>query len=130
MAIKKRLIFALFLILNSCAYRSEPLATFSNRSEIGLASYYGHPAKKIPGLSTTASGEAFDPKQFTAAHKTLPFGSLVKVQNLENDKTIVVRINDRGPFVSGRIVDLSYAAASELDMIKAGKAKVRVISVD
>jgi rare lipoprotein A len=91
-------------------------------SEIGHASWYG------PGFAgkTTASGEAFDQKEFIAAHRTLPFGSKVRVVNLDNDKSVVVEIKDRGPFVEGRIIDVSQAAANALGMVQAGLARVRI----
>ena len=126
MVIIRSLTLFVFLSLSACAYRSEVVHTTPHRSEIGVASYYGHPHKSIVSLSKTASGEVHDSRQLTAAHRTLPFGSLVKVQNLSNNKSVIVKINDRGPFVEGRILDLSYAAAAQLDMIKAGKTKVRL----
>ncbi|MDO4430231.1 MAG: septal ring lytic transglycosylase RlpA family protein [Lonepinella koalarum] len=88
----------------------------------GGASYY---AKKFTG-KRTASGEKYDPKNLTAAHRTLPFGTMVLVTNMQNKKQVVVRINDRGPFTKGRIIDLSKAAAAEIDMIRFGVAKVKV----
>jgi rare lipoprotein A len=92
----------------------------------GKASYYGsrHHGKR------TASGERFDQHALTAAHRTLPFGTRVKVTNLNNDRTVVVRINDRGPHVRGRIIDLSREAAERLGMLRAGVAPVRVESLD
>ena len=90
--------------------------------EYGEASWYGG---KFQGRQT-ANGERFDTNMLTAAHKTLPFNTIVEVKNLENNKTVHVRINDRGPFVAGRIIDLSRAAASKLDMVGAGVAKVEV----
>src|SRR3972149_11832872 len=107
----KRILFILMLILFL-----HPLC-----AEEGMASWYGG---KFQGRKT-ASGEIFDTNKFTAAHKTLPFGTMVKVTNLDNQKTTIVRINDRGPFVAGRIIDLSKAAAEELDMMKTGLAGVR-----
>jgi len=86
----------------------------------GLASYYSN---KFEG-SKTASGEIFTQKLYTAAHKELPFGTLVKVTCVSNGKSVTVRINDRGPFVAGRIIDLSYTAALEIDLINAGVAEV------
>ncbi len=74
----------------------------------------------------TASGEIFDQQALTAAHKTLPFGTMVRVTNTRNGKKVTVRINDRGPFISGRVIDLSRAAAQQIDMITAGVAPVRV----
>ena len=90
--------------------------------EIGLASWYG---PKFHGKKT-ANGEIFNQNIVSAAHKTLPMPSIVKVTNLENNKELVIRINDRGPFVRGRIIDLSKKAAEKLDIIKTGTAKVRV----
>ncbi len=107
------LIFAVLLI-------SFPLAGFA--FEQGLASWYGG---KFHGR-ITASGEIFDTNKLTAAHKTLPFGSIVKVTNLDNGKYVIVRINDRGPFVKGRIIDLSRAAAEAIDLVGKGVARVRL----
>ncbi|MDA3938894.1 MAG: septal ring lytic transglycosylase RlpA family protein [Spirochaetia bacterium] len=90
--------------------------------EKGEASWYGG---KFQGRQT-ANGENFDTNMLTAAHKTLPFNTIVEVKNLENEKTVHVRINDRGPFIEGRIIDLSRAAASKLDMVGTGVAKVEV----
>lgn len=92
----------------------------------GLASYY---SDALEGRST-ASGEPYQKALFTAAHRTLPFGTRVKVTNQENDKTVVVRINDRGPFVQGRIIDVSRAAAEVLGMMKKGVVKVRIEVVE
>ncbi len=88
----------------------------------GVASYYGreHQGKK------TASGEIFDMNQLTAAHRSLPFGCKVRVTNLSNNRSVVVRINDRGPYVPGRILDLSQAAAERLQMIRDGTVKVKM----
>ncbi len=90
--------------------------------EQGLASWYGG---KFQGR-LTSSGEVFDTNRMTAAHKSLPFGTMVKVVNLDNSKSTVVRVNDRGPFVAGRIIDLSRAAAEELDMVGTGTARVEI----
>jgi len=90
--------------------------------EKGIASWYGG---KFHGRQT-ASGERYDMNKMTAAHKTLPFGTRVRVTNLDTGRKVVVRINDRGPFVRGRIIDLSRAAARKMDMIQAGTAKVLV----
>ena len=90
--------------------------------ESGKASYY---ADKFDGRKT-ANGEIFDQSKITAAHKTLPFGTSVTVKNLSNGKTVKVRINDRGPFVAGRIIDLSKKAAKKIDLINAGVAKVEI----
>ena len=87
--------------------------------QVGSASWYAL-------TSTTASGEQMDPSAMTAAHPSLPFGTKVLVENLSNGSSVVVRINDRGPFVAGRIIDVSKAAASTLGMIGSGVANVRV----
>jgi rare lipoprotein A len=102
---------------------SMPAGSFSQE---GIASWYGAEFEGKP----TASGEIFNASQFTAAHPTLPFGTMLRVTNKHNNKTVTVRINDRGPFVSARIIDLSRAAAQQLDMIKTGTAPVFVESVE
>lgn len=86
----------------------------------GAASWYG--GKFVGRL--TANGEIFDTRELTAAHKTLPFNTIVEVTNLDNGKKVQVRINDRGPFVKGRVIDLSQKAAEKIDMIKSGTANV------
>ena len=91
-------------------------------SKVGIASFY---ADKFEGRKT-ANGEIYYHAKKTAAHRTLPFGSVVKVTNLENNKYIVVRVNDRGPFVDNRIIDLSKSAAQELGFVSKGLAKVKV----
>ena len=88
----------------------------------GIASYYG---AELAG-NRTASGERFNPAAFTAAHRTLPLGSKLRVINKSNGKSVTVRINDRGPFHKGRLLDVSLAAAREISMVGAGKAAVRV----
>jgi rare lipoprotein A len=90
--------------------------------EVGVASWYG---RQFHG-KLTASGKTFDQMEMTAAHQTLPFGSRVRVTNLANGKSVEVEINDRGPFVEDRIIDLSVAAARVLDMVEAGITPVRV----
>lgn len=90
--------------------------------ERGIASWYGADFHGLP----TSNGETYDMYAYTAAHKTLPLGLFVKVKNLKNGKTSIVRLNDRGPFVDGRIIDLSYAAARELDMADEGTAPVEI----
>lgn len=91
-------------------------------SEIGIASWYGPPYHG----RASASGEIYDMEKMTAAHQRLPFGVITRVTNLSNQKSVEVRINDRGPFVRGRILDLSRAAASQLDMIRDGTARIRL----
>jgi len=88
----------------------------------GLASYYG---KKFHGR-TTANGEVYDMYGISAAHRNLPFGTRVRVRRLESGRTIDVRINDRGPFIEGRIIDLSYGAAEALGMVRDGVVAVEI----
>lgn len=88
----------------------------------GKASFY---ASRFAGRST-ASGERYDPAQFTAAHRTLPFGSLVRVTNPRTGQQVIVRINDRGPFGHGRVIDLSRAAAEQLGLVRAGVGEVEL----
>jgi len=92
--------------------------------DTGVASWYGG---NFQGRKT-ANGEVYDSMRFTCAHRTLPFGTYLTVTNLENGRTVRVRVNDRGPFVGGRIIDLSYAAAKELGMIQNGTAEVRIVA--
>jgi rare lipoprotein A len=99
---------------------------FADTELQGLASWYGG---KFHGR-LTSSGEIFNTNDMTAAHKTLPFGTIVKVTNQDNGKSTMVKINDRGPFVEGRIIDLSMAAAERLDMIGQGVAHVSLDIVD
>lgn len=98
------------------------LDTAEGYVERGVASWYG------PGFhaASTSSGERYDMYAMTAAHKTLPLPTYVQVTNLSNGKQVVVRVNDRGPFKDGRIIDLSYSAATKLDMVKAGTTFVEV----
>ena len=99
-----------------------PVSAKSTFSSSGVASYYG------PGFHgrRTANGERFDMHAMTAAHRTLPFGTLVKVTNLSNGKTTVVRVNDRGPYVGNRVIDLSVAAAKEIGSTGSGTARVNL----
>ena len=92
---------------------------FPLRAETGIAAFYG-------GGGRTANGEVSGHAEFTAAHRTLPFGTKVLVTNVRNGRTVIVRINDRGPFGRGRIIDVSRAAASELGMIESGTTKVNI----
>ena len=98
----------------------------SATGEVGVASYY---ADRFHGRRT-ASGERYDRNAFTAAHRRLPFGTHVQVINLDNGNTVDVRINDRGPFVKGRVIDLSHAAAKKLGMLRKGVVKVRVVPMN
>jgi rare lipoprotein A len=132
--IKTSILFFIVLSVLNCA----PSARFSSKNNInqnlkqdnyragsiihGNASYY---AEKFHGRKT-ANGEIFDMYKKSAAHKTLPFNTILNVTNLKNNKNVIVRINDRGPFVKGREIDLSYRAAQELGMIPEGVAWVRI----
>jgi rare lipoprotein A len=98
----------------------------ANYQERGVASWYG---KKFHG-NLTSNRETYDMYQMTAAHKTLPLPTYVRVTNLANDKTIIVRVNDRGPFIHNRIIDLSYAAALKLDIVRDGTGLVEVTAID
>lgn len=98
-------------------------ATARADTSTGMASYYWQ------GRST-ASGERFNPGAYTAAHRSLPFGTKVRVTNLRNGRSVVVRINDRGPFVRGRVIDVSRAAASELGFTGAGVTRVHLAVLD
>ncbi len=123
--------------------RDEPLSAYGNRpyqvfgvdytpmtdthdyQERGIASWYG---KKFHGAATS-SREPYDMYAMTAAHKTLPLPSYVRVRNLDNGREVVVRVNDRGPFLHGRLIDLSYAAAARLDIIARGTGRVEVTRI-
>ena len=94
----------------------------SQKSQSGIASYYG---KGLHG-SKTASGERHNRNEMVAAHRSLPFGTKVKVTNLNNGKDVIVRINDRGPFVKGRVIDLSHAAFSKIENPGKGLTKVKL----
>ncbi len=116
--------YAAFLILCMCIL-SNGIAEELISAET-YASYYGEAFNGKP----TSSGEIFDMNLYTAAHKTLPFGTLLEVTNLENGKKVVVRVNDRGPFVPNREIDLSKAAAAALDMLNKGIARVSIKKLD
>ena len=88
----------------------------------GQASYYG---AELAG-NRTASGERFDPGALTAAHRSLPIGTMVRVTNMANGRSVIVRVNDRGPFARSRIIDVSLAAAREIEMVRSGSARVRL----
>jgi rare lipoprotein A len=126
------LIIIATILLTSCSSAVRFTSAGTNKYEdtnaevvtvmYGKASYYG---SEFDGRST-ANGETFSNREYTAAHKSLPFGSMVKVTNLANNKIVIVRINDRGPYVAGRVIDLSRKAAEELDMIRAGVIDVKI----
>jgi rare lipoprotein A len=98
----------------------------TKKYQVGKASWYG----RVFQYHRTASGEPYDMNDFTAAHRTLPLGSWVKVTNLKNDRSVMVRINDRGPIMRSRIIDLSYGAAKMLGMGSSGISSVRLDIVD
>ena len=102
------------------------MPTSANYQERGVASWYG---KKFHGR-LTSNREPYDMYQMTAAHKTLPLPTYVRVRNLRNNTSVIVRVNDRGPFVNNRIIDLSYAAAMKLDMIRDGTSLVEVTAIN
>lgn len=108
------------LLLLTCCGR--PLYT-ARTEVVGQASYYG---KEFHG-KPTASGEIYNMHALTAAHRTLPFGTLVRVTNLKNGKSVVVRINDRGPFVKGRIIDLSREAARRIRLQGTGRVRLTIL---
>ncbi|HHO48800.1 MAG TPA: septal ring lytic transglycosylase RlpA family protein [Desulfobacteraceae bacterium] len=102
-----------------------PITSARGYWERGRASWYG---RQFHGRKT-ANGEVFDMYAMTAAHKTLPMNTMLLVRNLDNGRQTVVRVNDRGPFIRGRIVDLSYKAAGELDMVRSGIATIEIIAL-
>ena len=132
-----RFALSLVLLLSACAGTSSVYNTSPPRTRGGLATP-DRPVKasEIRGLATwygkihhgrqTASGEPFDMHALTAAHKSLPFNTLVRVVDVGTRASVVVRINDRGPYKAGRIIDLSYAAALDLGMVKSGKIRVEL----
>lgn len=120
-------ILMMSVLMVGCASRPSTTPPNSTKGWVGFtekgnASYYGtkHQGKK------TASGEPFKQELKTAAHKTIPFGTMVKVTNVENDKSVVVRVNDRGPFVNGRIIDLSSSAFNAIGSTEKGVLKVEI----
>ena len=128
MRVFSAMMMPLLLTVSAAAQEVEvtdnPIADIVDETEIGggMASYYGN---ELAG-NRTASGERFDPAQLTAAHRSLPFGSLVRVTNTSNGDSVVVRINDRGPFTHGRVIDVSTAAAREIGMHRSGTARVKL----
>jgi rare lipoprotein A len=122
MRAKSIAIAALLLALSPLARAQGPEAELG----VGHASYYG---REFHG-SRTANGEKFDSQALTAAHRTAAFGTRIRVTNLANGKDVVVRVNDRGPWHKGRIIDISYAAARQIGMHHSGTAKVRLNRVD
>ncbi|MEL7560274.1 septal ring lytic transglycosylase RlpA family protein [Stutzerimonas chloritidismutans] len=116
----------LLALAAGCTESPEADATESTVVQKGKASYY---ARSFQGKET-ASGETFNQNELVAAHKTLPFDTRVEVTNLENGKQVTVRINDRGPFKPGRIIDLSRVAANRIDLLEDGIAPVRIETLD
>jgi rare lipoprotein A len=117
---------ALCIFISGCAKKKRapriPAPPAVGAVETGIASWYGNPYHG----RRAANGEVYDMEKMTAAHRTLPFGTRVMVENQTNGKSVEVRITDRGPFVDGRIIDLSHAAAGQISMIGPGTAKVKV----
>lgn len=124
------LFFATLLVvaITACSTPKTPTTSFKKTASTftGTTSWYG---RKFNGRRT-ASGERFNMHKLTAAHRTLPFGTVLEITNLENDKKIFVTVNDRGPFIKNRVLDLSYAAAKELDFIRTGTARIRARVVE
>lgn len=117
--VPRRWVFLLALMAAGCVHHVPPREP---SGEVGVASFY---AESLAGRPT-ASGEKFDPKAMTCAHRTLPFGTWLRVTNMGNGLAVEVRVNDRGPFVRGRVLDLSPAAARVLGFRDAGTAMVRI----
>lgn len=114
------------VVLAGGARAADPAEDDDAWSSVGQASWYGHEFDR----RLTASGDRFDPKLLTGAHKTLPLGSKVRVTNLHNGRSVLITINDRGPYVGRREIDLSYGAARVLGMLERGIARVRIELVD
>ncbi len=123
---RRLMVMTLPLLLAIPAAAQERNADDSAEIGNGMASYYGD---ELAG-NRTASGERFDPDELTAAHRTLAFGSRVRVTNMANGKSVIVRINDRGPFSRGRVIDVSDAAAREIGMRRSGVAQVSMTLLD
>ena len=111
---------AFFALAAGAALMVMALPATAAEAQTGKASYYRHG-------KYTANGERFNPKDYTAAHRTLPFGTRVLVTHVRTGKSVIVRINDRGPFTRGRIIDLSLAAAQSLGMTASGVATVKIV---
>jgi rare lipoprotein A len=120
--LSRRPILLLALALLYACASSPPARSSAPSKQVGLASYY---ADRFHGRRT-ASGERYHVRKLTAAHRSLPFGTLVRVRVVKTGASVKVRVNDRGPFVKGRIIDLSRAAAKELGIVRAGIAKVEL----
>ncbi len=131
------LLLVVFALITGCARHKKRVAHVPSApqpsavvkigdEETGIASWYGHPYHG----RRASNGEIYDMEKLTAAHRTLPFGTMVEVHNLSNDREVEVRIIDRGPFVDGRIIDLARAAARQIGMLGPGTAQVRVRVID
>jgi rare lipoprotein A len=116
-------------VVNGKRYVPMTIEAARKYREVGIASWYGHETYRRSGGRMTANGEVFHPMGLNAAHKYLPLPTYVRITNLENRKRIIVRVNDRGPFVTGRIIDLSAGAAKKLGFHKKGTARVLVETV-
>lgn len=119
---KLRSLLAAACVFLACACATTKRPAVENEVQHGIASWYG---EEFAGR-TTANGEIFDPLQFTAAHRTLPFGTVVDVTNPKTSQTVRVRINDRGPYIGQRVIDLSYAAAQQIGLIDPGSGDVDI----
>lgn len=122
MSLLPKLVPATIVLLASTPFLAFSSIPSNANTSSGQASYYG---QKFHGR-TTANGERFDMNGLTAAHRSLPFGTKVRVTNSRNKQSVIVRINDRGPFIGGRVIDLSRSAASKIGMIKSGVAPVNI----
>ena len=116
-------------VVNGRRYTPMGIKEAQTYREKGIASWYGQETYRQKGGHMTANGEAFNPKGLSAAHKHLPLPTFVQVTNLSNNRRIIVRVNDRGPFVDGRIIDLSAGAAKKLGFYKQGTTRVLVETV-
>jgi rare lipoprotein A len=116
-------------VVNGRRYVPMSVEQARDYQETGMASWYGYETYRQEGGHMTANGEAFNPNGLNAAHKYLPLPTFVKVTNLENRRSIILRVNDRGPFVDGRIIDLSAGAARKLGFYEQGTARVRVEAI-
>ncbi len=133
MTAKQNILFAIILFLFATMFLSScGIVRTTTTDEVqgvlgsGIASWYG---PDFHG-NLTANGERYNMNELTAAHRTLPFNTIVRVDNLDNSKSVVVRINDRGPYIGNRIIDLSRKAAEEIDMIETGTASVRIFLLE
>jgi rare lipoprotein A len=123
------LLIVIVALSTSCARKKQvrvPLPPVPGSVEQGIASWYGHPYHG----RRAANGEIYDMEKLPAAHRTLPFGSWVEVENLTNGRKVQVRVTDRGPFVEGRIIDLSRGAARQIEMLGAGIVQVRLVVIE